>query len=125
MENIIVRNKKELEEKIKKFSDSGKNNLHVISDFDRTLTNAFVNGEGVPSLISVLRNGNYLTQDYSRKAHALHDKYYPIEINPNNYTSWFRKGLVLKKLNKYEEAINAYNKAIEIDPNFKDVYNSK
>ncbi len=56
--------------------------LHVIADFDRTLTPVFVDGKSIPSLISILRDGNYLTLDYAAKAHALYDKYHPIEIDP-------------------------------------------
>ncbi len=83
MKDIIISNPRELEETIKKISQDGKDKFHVISDFDRTLTKAFVNKEEIPSLISVLRNGDYLTPDYSQKAHALRDKYYPIEVNPD------------------------------------------
>ena len=54
----------------------------MLSDFDRTLTTAFVNGKAMPSIISILRDGNYLTPDYAPKAHALYNKYHPIEINP-------------------------------------------
>lgn len=83
MQDIIISNPEELEKTKKLISKDGAKNLHVITDFDRTLTKAFVNGKYVPSLISVLRDGNYLTADYSEKAHALRDKYYPIEINPD------------------------------------------
>ena len=81
MKNIAIPNKKALEEKIEKIKKSGIKALHVISDFDRTLTKAFVKGKFVPSLISVLRDGNYLTPDYAEKAHALFNKYHPIEAS--------------------------------------------
>lgn len=51
-------------------------NLHVLSDFDRTITKP-----NVPSLISVLRDENYLTLDYPEKAKALYNKYHAIEID--------------------------------------------
>jgi 5'-nucleotidase len=56
--------------------------MHVLADFDRTLTKAFVNGKNIPSLISILRDGNYLTLDYAKKANDLYTKYHPIEIDP-------------------------------------------
>lgn len=31
----------------------------------------------------MLRDGKHLTEDYARKAHALFDKYHPIEIDPS------------------------------------------
>ena len=82
-ENIIIQNPKRLEEIKKAISEGGAEKLHVISDFDRTLTYSSVDGERRPSLIFVLRSGDYLTPDYAEKAHALFDKYHPIEIDPN------------------------------------------
>ena len=82
MENIVIKDSKKLEEIKKSISQAGVGKLHVIADFDKTLTRAFVNGEKRPSLISILRDGEYLTPDYAAKAHALYDKYYPIEKDP-------------------------------------------
>ncbi len=83
MENVYIKNLEELERKIKKFKEGGAGKLYVLADFDRTLTKAFVNGEKIPSVISVLRDGNYLTKDYAKKAHALFDKFHPIEVDLN------------------------------------------
>ena len=83
MNNIIISNPKELEEKKNIIREEGSEKLHIISDFDRTLTKAFVNGEKFPSIISQLYDGSHLTKDYTTKARALRDKYYPIEVNPN------------------------------------------
>lgn len=78
---VIIADEKELDEKIKKISEGGAENLHIVSDFDRTLTTAFVNGRNTPSLISILRDGNYLGSDYAEKAHVLFNKYHKIEID--------------------------------------------
>lgn len=59
----------------------GLNSLHVLSDFDRTLTKVFIGSKNTPSVISILRNGNYLTPGYAAKAHELYNKYHAIEIN--------------------------------------------
>src|SRR3989338_5067846 len=75
----IPKNLKKLKSHIKK---AGYENLHVLSDFDRTLTYGVINGVKTPSIISMLRDGNHLTEDYALKAHALFDKYHPIEIDP-------------------------------------------
>ncbi len=80
---VIIKDKENFEKIKEKIAEEGINKLHVLSDFDRTLTYAYVNGEKVPSLISILRNGNYLTLDYAEKAHALFNRYHPIEIDPN------------------------------------------
>ena len=79
--NIVIPNPGELEKTKKAISEDGAEKLHVLADFDRTLTTAFVNGESIPSLISVLRDGNYLTTDYAQKAKELYAKYHQIEID--------------------------------------------
>lgn len=80
-ENVLISNPEFLEQAKKEFRKGGAKNLHVLADFDRTLTTAFVNGKSIPSLISVLRDGNYLTADYAQKANALYEKYHVIEID--------------------------------------------
>jgi 5'-nucleotidase len=82
LENIVISNPEKLEESKKLISEAGVNKLHIVTDFDRTLTTAFVDGKSIPSLISVLRDGNYLTPDYAPKANRLYAKYHPIEIDP-------------------------------------------
>lgn len=81
-ENIVIPKPEELEKLKKSISQGGSEKLHVLADFDRTLTTAFVDGKSTPSIISILRNGDYLTSDYAAKARALYDQYHPIEINP-------------------------------------------
>ncbi len=81
MENIIIANKKELEKKIEKIRDGGKENIHIISDFDRTLTYGTVDGEKTPSLIAALRDDDYLGEDYSKRAKALYEHYHKIEMD--------------------------------------------
>ncbi len=62
-----------------KFKIGGLDQVHVLSDFDRTLTRSYVNGRRVSALITVLRNEGYLTPEYSAQADALTAKYSPIE----------------------------------------------
>lgn len=80
--NVVIPNHFKLEEVKKAIIKDGPSQLHLVSDFDRTLTTAFVDGKKVPSLTSVLRDGSFLSQDYAKKAHALYEKYHPIELNP-------------------------------------------
>lgn len=77
--DIVISDPDKLEGTKKAIAGSG--NLHVLSDFDRTLIRSFVNGESVSSLISVLYNQNYLTPEYGPKAQELHKKYYAIELD--------------------------------------------
>lgn len=82
MENIVIPNHKKLEKLKEQISEQGAERLHILADFDRTLTHAFIKGEKVPSIISILRSsGEYLGEDYAKKALALYDKYHSIEID--------------------------------------------
>ena len=81
MKNILISNPRKLEKLKKSISKDGVKKLHILADFDRTMTRAFINGENTPSLISILRDGNYLTSSYVRKARNLYIKFHPIEIN--------------------------------------------
>ncbi len=79
--NFLVPNEKLFEEKIKKIKKDGKACLHVIADFDKTLTPVFINGEKQETGVGQIRAGGYLSPEYVKEAYALKDKYYPIEID--------------------------------------------
>ena len=79
--NIIISNPEKLEKVKEAIRKGGEDKLHVISDFDRTLTMSFFKGKRNPTIIAQIRHGKYLTKDYPKKAHALFDEYYPIEIS--------------------------------------------
>lgn len=81
MGNLIILDKENIERLKGKIISEGVDNFHVVADFDRTLTKAFVNGISLPSIISVLRNENYLSEEYSEKAKTLAGYYHPIEID--------------------------------------------
>ena len=81
MKNILIKNKKAFEQKLSKIKSEGKDNLHVICDFDKTLTKAIVKGQKTHTSIAQIREGNYLSEDYVKKSFALYDKYHPFEVN--------------------------------------------
>jgi 5'-nucleotidase len=103
MASVIIVNPKEFERKKQLFKSGGSSKLHVVSDFDRTLTVAFSNGEELPTAIAQIRKGNYISPEYAKKAYSLHDEYYPIEVNPNiqfseknaKMNEWWNKHLKL------------------------------
>ena len=39
--------------------------------------------------------------------------------------AWYNKGLALDNLNKYDEAIKAFDKAIEINPKYSAAWDNK
>ena len=83
MKNIIISNQSKFEKLKNEVKKGGVKKLHLLSDFERTLTYAFVGKEKVHSIISVLyKNKKYLGQNYAKEAQALFDKYHPIEIDP-------------------------------------------
>jgi len=81
MSEVIIVNPAKLAALKKNFKEGGLNEVHVLSDFDRTLTQSYVNGRRIPALITVLRTAGYLTPDYAARADALSNKYGPIESN--------------------------------------------
>lgn len=80
MKNIIIPRPKELEKIQNNFIKDGARKLHILSDFDRTLTTAFVNGKMVSSLMTSLSD-KYLTPAYRQKYRDLYNQYFPIEID--------------------------------------------
>jgi len=83
MEGIRIKNPEKLNRKIADVKKDGSKELHLISDFDRTLTNAFTDGKKISSSYALLRNGGYLGEEYTKKDIALFEQYYPLENDPN------------------------------------------
>jgi len=83
MEKIIIKNKKEFENKLSRIKIDGIKSLHVISDFDKTITKAKIKGQKTHTSIAQIREGNYLSEEYVRKSYKLYDRYHPFEINNN------------------------------------------
>ena len=81
MKNVLIKDKKSFEQKLNKIKSEGKDSLHVISDFDKTLTKAFIKGQKTHTSIAQIREGGYLSKNYVKKSFALYDKYHPFEIN--------------------------------------------
>lgn len=81
-DNVIISNERNLEKTIEAITKEGTKKLHILSDFDKTLTKAFIERQEVHSIIAQIREGKYLTPDYSPRAHELFNEYHPIEINP-------------------------------------------
>jgi cytosolic 5'-nucleotidase 3 len=78
---MIISNQTKLQEQITKFRKDGKNKFHVLADFDKTLTTPYINGALVPSVISILRDKDYISPEYSEKAKALANHYRTIEFD--------------------------------------------
>ncbi|MFA6269111.1 MAG: hypothetical protein WC652_04810 [archaeon] len=103
MTKPIITNLRVLEEKKKSFRLGGAEKLQILSDFDRTLTVAYVNGKKSNTSFARIREGNVLPQEYVNKAQTLFEKYYPIEQDHSiakekkvrEMVKWFREHLQL------------------------------
>lgn len=97
--NVVIPDQEKFNQLIAKFKEQGQDKIHALADFDRTLTSAFVNGQKVPSVISILRDGRFLTSEYVEQAEALFKQYHPFEIDPeldlaekkNKMNDWWRR----------------------------------
>lgn len=83
MHNIHISNNEAFERRLAAIKEGGASSLHIVSDFDRTLTKAFIGGTKVSTSYSHLREGNYLSPEYHDADKALFAKYHPMEIDPN------------------------------------------
>lgn len=75
---VYISDSTELEKKIIKIKQDTEN-LHVIADFDRTLTKAFVKGVKVHTLFGQLLN--HLGKKYREVFDESYKKYHPVEIS--------------------------------------------
>lgn len=76
---ISIPHPKQLEETIARMKQDGPDKLHILADFDKTLTQANVAGQKSPSVIAQLRNNRALTPDYADRADALYNRFHPFE----------------------------------------------
>jgi len=81
MENIIISDKENLEKKKEDFRKEGKDKIHVVTDFDRTLTKDFVDGMKSSTSWAQFRNQHIFDEDYYKKAHEMFDYYRPFEVS--------------------------------------------
>lgn len=80
MSEFFFSNESHFNEKLQKIIAWGKQHLHVIADFDRTLTKAFVDGKDTTSLITRLQNW-FFPPEYAEASNKIFAKYHPIEID--------------------------------------------
>lgn len=87
--------------------------VHVLADFDGTLTKTQKDGKKLPSAISVLRqDGDYLGEAYALSAQALYDKYAPFESDKT-------RTLVERKAKMFEWWMAHYALLVESGMNLK------
>lgn len=81
LEEVIIPNESSFERTLERIKSGGAEKMHVLTDFDRTLTKEYVDGQRVMSMIAILRNKGVLGEEYSKKAHELFERYHPFETS--------------------------------------------
>lgn len=103
---VHIKNLELFAQKKRAIQEAGKAACFIISDFDRTLTYGTFNGKKTPSIISLLRDGNHLSEDYAEKAHQLFDHYHTIECD-SSLPLEYRKAQMQKWREKHDELLIA------------------
>ncbi|HLC58728.1 MAG TPA: hypothetical protein VJI68_02610 [Candidatus Nanoarchaeia archaeon] len=122
MKDIIIRNEQELKIKINNIKQEGINCLHLVADFDRTITKAHHIDNKVFTSSGILIEGNYISEEFNKEARNLFSTYRPNEISKElslkekslKMHEWWTKTLQLfidHKLNKnlLKEIIEKYS----------------
>ena len=103
---VHIKNPELFAQKKRAIQEAGKAACFIISDFDRTLTYGTFNGKKTPSIISLLRDGNHLSEDYAEKAHQLFDHYHAIECD-SSLPLEYRKAQMWEWREKHDELLIA------------------
>ncbi|XP_077482685.1 7-methylguanosine phosphate-specific 5'-nucleotidase-like isoform X2 [Stigmatopora argus] len=81
--SVLIRRRHKVEQTLEVMRREGAANLHVISDFDMTLTRFTHNGERVPTSHNILDSRLLVDEECGEKMRELFHTYYPIEIEPS------------------------------------------
>lgn len=70
-----------VEQKLRAIQSGGPSKLHLVADFDMTLTKYWVNGQRNASSHGIVMRSHAMTDELRRRTDELYKKYYPIEIS--------------------------------------------
>ena len=96
------------QEKINTIIQWGCDNLHLLADFDKTLTHEYNTWRKVGSIMALLRDNDYLGKEYAQKAHALYDHYSIIEKDMSLPFDQ-RKAAMLERRTKHYDVLQEHN----------------
>jgi 5'-nucleotidase len=86
MENVFIRNKEAFQKKLDILKRGGSQSLHIITDFDRTLTLSQTKGQKISLSYHPLYEC-FKTEEYKTKIKKLFDHYHPLETSSSLTTS--------------------------------------
>ncbi|KAJ3063791.1 5'-nucleotidase, cytosolic III-like [Podochytrium sp. JEL0797] len=78
---IRIRNVAAVKAKMEQIQAGGIDKLHIISDFDMTMTRFWLNGARSPSTHAVLTRSHMVSEEFKKGTDELYKKYYPMEIS--------------------------------------------
>lgn len=79
--SIVIRDEKHVKSLISAMQTWWAKSLHILADFDRTLTKWFYEWKVISSIASFLYEDGTMSREYQEKGKQLFDYYYPIEID--------------------------------------------
>ncbi|TPX72749.1 5'-nucleotidase [Spizellomyces sp. 'palustris'] len=79
--SVFIKDFQRVSEKLRSILDDGSGKVHVISDFDMTISKYWVNGERNVSSHRLLALSSRVPKEFSDKTDLLYKHYYPIEIS--------------------------------------------
>ncbi|XP_054917414.1 cytosolic 5'-nucleotidase 3 isoform X1 [Dermacentor andersoni] len=80
---VRMKDPERVEELVCKLIKGGPKKLQVVTDFDNTISRSHFNGKPCCSTHGVLESSQIIAKEYQLEAQKLHNKYYPIEIDPH------------------------------------------
>lgn len=83
MSDTIIPHPEQTNTIIANIKSAGPSKLHVLADFDHTLSTAYNGSERTPAIIQQIRLSGFLTPEYFEETTKLFDKYFPMERDPD------------------------------------------
>ncbi|KAL3193071.1 hypothetical protein MRX96_058572 [Rhipicephalus microplus] len=80
---VRMKDPERVEELVCKLIKGGPKKLQVVTDFDHTISRSHFNRKHCCSTHEVIESSPNIPEEYCLQARKLHDKFYPIEIDPH------------------------------------------
>ncbi|KAJ3017367.1 5'-nucleotidase, cytosolic III [Thoreauomyces humboldtii] len=119
-----VKDKTRVLEKLTSIIADGKDHLHIISDFDMTISKFWVNGERNIGSHRVLALSSRVPEGFAIKTHEIYKKYYPMEISqtlshPEKVQAmvewWSTAHEMILELNLKKEELNEMANEVDVE----------
>jgi cytosolic 5'-nucleotidase 3 len=98
---VIIPNQDKFDTKVRALQNLP---FHIVTDFDKTLTKAFINGKKVQSSYSLLREGNYLNDNFAERSQKFFNEFRKyedsnesLEFRQNKMNEWWHANWSLMK----------------------------